>query len=173
MIQGERIILRAIEREHLPNYMEWLNDPRVLEYFGNYLPLSLAQEERWYEGMLRDSSEHSFAIELEGQHIGGAGFGNIDGRNGNAEVGLFIGLPELWDQGVGHDTLQTLVRFGFEEMNLHRIYLRVFADNQRGIHLYEKVGFQREGRWREAEFRHGRYHDLLWMGLLRHQWLGW
>jgi RimJ/RimL family protein N-acetyltransferase len=57
-------------------------------------------------------------------------------------------------------------------MNLNRVYLRVFADNERGVHLYEKVGFQHEGCWRQAEFRHGRYHDLLWMSILRHEWGG-
>ena len=85
-------------------------------------------------------------------------------------MGLFIGLPELWDQGLGRDVMRTLLRFGFEQMNLHRTYLRVFAENQRAIHLYETVGFQHEGRWRHAEFRNGRYHDLLWMSVLRDEW---
>lgn len=172
MIQGERIVLRAIEREDLPNYVQWLNDPTVLEHFGHFLPLSLAPEEQWYEAMLKDSNVRNFAIEFEGRHVGGAGFNNIDGRNANAEVGLFVGLPELWDRGLGHDVLRTLLRFGFEQMNLHRIYLRVFAKNERAVHLYEKVGFQHEGRWREAEFRHGRYQDIMWMSILREEWAG-
>jgi RimJ/RimL family protein N-acetyltransferase len=85
-------------------------------------------------------------------------------------VGLFIGLPELWDEGLGRDTLQTLVRFGFDQLNLHRISLRVFAENSRAVHLYEKLGFQHEGRWRQCEFRNGRYHDLLWMSILEDEW---
>ncbi len=172
MIYGDRIILRAIEREDLPDYVRWLNDPVVLEYFGNQVPLSLAQEENWYHDMLKDPSTQAFAIEFEGQHIGGAGFSDIDGRNASAEVGLFIGLPESWDRGIGFDILETLVRFGFEQMNLHRIYLRVFGANERAVHLYEKVGFRHEGCWRDAEFRHGHYHDLLWMSILREEWAG-
>lgn len=172
MILGERVILRAIEREDLPNYVEWLNDTRVQEYFGSLVPMSQTQEEKWYENMLQDSSQCNFAIEYEGRHVGGAGFCHIDGRNRSAEVGLFVGIPELWDQGLGRDALQSLLRFGFEEMNLNRICLRVFAENERGIHLYEKVGFQHEGRLRQAEFRYGRYHDLLWMSVLRDEWTG-
>lgn len=172
MLQGERIILRAIEREDLPNYVQWFNAPVVLEYFGAYLPLSLAQEEGWYEKMLQDSSVCNFAVEFEGQHIGGGGFGRIDGRHRNAEVGLFVGVPELWDQGLGRDVLETLIRFGFQQLNLHRIYLRVFAENKRGVHMYEKVGFRHEGRWRQAEFRHGGYHDTLWMSILHDEWGG-
>lgn len=172
MIRGTRVVLRAIERQDLPNYVEWFNDPVVLEYFGRYRPLSLAEEEQWYEQMLQDPKTCNFAVELEGRHVGGAGFNNIDGRNASAEVGLFIGLPELWDQGLGFDVLQTLLRYGFEQLNLNRIYLRVFARNERAIHLYEKLSFRHEGRWRQAEFRNGQYHDLLWMSVLREEWAG-
>jgi UDP-4-amino-4,6-dideoxy-N-acetyl-beta-L-altrosamine N-acetyltransferase len=172
MIHGERITLRAIERADLPAYVQWLNDPAVLEYFGQLIPLSPAQEQQWYEKMLQDPGQRSFAIEFEGRHVGGAGFGSIDGRNRSAEVGLFIGMPELWDQGLGHDVMNTLLRFGFQQMNLHRIYLRVFASNRRAVRLYEKAGFQHEGCWRQAGFRHGRYHDLLWMSVLRDEWTG-
>jgi RimJ/RimL family protein N-acetyltransferase len=173
VIYGERIVFRAIEQQDLPDYVEWLNDPQVLEYFGTYSPLSLPQEEKWYEEMLQDRSFCVFAIEFEGQHVGGAGLSAIDGRTASAEAGLFIGRPEMWGQGLGFDVLQTLLRFGFAQMNLNRIYLRVFAENERAVHLYEKLGFQHEGRWRQAEFRHGRYHDLLWMSVLRDEWPGW
>ncbi len=172
MIGGERVLLRAIERDDLPRYVEWFNDPTVLEYFGRYQPMSLAKEEKWYEQQLEDSSTLNFAVELEGRHVGGGGFCNIDGRNARAEVGLFVGLPELWDQGLGYDVLNTLLRYGFEQLNLHRIHLRVFADNERAVHLYEKLGFQHEGRWRDAEFRNGRYRDMLWMSILRPEWVG-
>jgi diamine N-acetyltransferase len=172
MIRGTRVVLRAIERSDLPRYVQWFNDPAVLEYFGQIVPLSLPEEEAWYENMLQDRSVRNFAVEFEGKHVGGAGFLHIDPRNACAEVGLVIGLPELWDQGLGTDVLRTLLRFGFEEMNLNRISLRVFAGNERAVHLYEKVGFQHEGRWRQAEFRYGRYHDLLWMSVLREEWSG-
>ena len=65
MIYGDRIILRAVEREDLPDYVRWLNDPAVLEYFGNHVPLSLVQEEKWYDDMLRDPSFQAFAVECE------------------------------------------------------------------------------------------------------------
>ena len=172
MIKGERIILRAIERQDLPTYVRWLNDPQVLEHFGDSVPLSIAQEEQWYEETLKNPATVDFAVEFEGQHVGGAGFSKIDGRHAHAEVGLFIGVPDLWDRGLGADVLRTLLRFGFEQMNLHRIYLRVFAENKRAVHLYEKVGFQHEGCWRQQAFRHGRYHDLLWMSILRDEWTG-
>jgi diamine N-acetyltransferase len=59
MIYGEPIILRAIERRDLPDYVRCLNDPQVLEFYGSYTPLSLTQEEKWYEAMVEDSSPSS------------------------------------------------------------------------------------------------------------------
>jgi diamine N-acetyltransferase len=167
IIKGERIVLRAAEREDLPRFVQWLNDPAVLKYFGGVLPMSLDHEEAWFSNMLRDPSVCNFSIDLEGTHIGGGGFTRIDWRNRSAEVGLFIGLPELWGQGLGYDILHALLLFGFEQLNLHRIYLRVYAENKRAVHLYERLGFQHEGRWRDGEFRHGCYHDILWMSMLR------
>jgi RimJ/RimL family protein N-acetyltransferase len=170
MLRGERVVLRAIEREDLPNYVRWLNDPDVLEYFGFYRPLSLAQEEQWYENMLQARDTLNFAIEVDDEHVGGCGFANINHQDRNAEVGLFIGVKEMWDQGLGADTLRTLLRYGFDCLNLHRIYLRFFAENARGRRCYEKVGFKEEGRFREHMFRHGRWIDELRMGILENEW---
>lgn len=54
--------------------------------------------------------------------------------------------------------------------DLHRIYLCVFAENKRAIHAYEKVGFVHEANLREAEWRHGRWQDMLYMSVLRREW---
>jgi RimJ/RimL family protein N-acetyltransferase len=170
MLQGDKIILRAIEPDDLPNYVRWLNDPEVLAYFGFYRPMSLAQEQAWYEGQAKHDDTLNFAVEYEGRHVGGCGFANLDRTGQKAEVGLFIGVKSLWDQGLGKDTLTTLVRYGFDYLNLHRIYLRVFAENARAVHAYEQVGFVHEGRFRESEWRHGRWQDMLYMSVLRDEW---
>lgn len=170
MLQGKRVVLRPIEPEHLPNYVQWLNDPEVLAYFGKYLPFNLAQEQSWYEHQNDDAGTVNFAVELEGKHIGGCGFLNINHRQQNAEVGIFIGEKSLWNQGLGQDTLTTILDYGFKFLNFHRIYLRVFVENERGVGAYEKVGFQQEGRLRDFEWRHGRWQDMLIMSILRPEW---
>lgn len=128
MLSGKHVVLKTIEKEHLPNYVRWFGDPEVLTYFGHYLPMSQADEEAWYERQRTDPDVTNFAIEREGVHIGGCGFLNINHRQQNAEVGLFIGEKRFWDQGLGQDVLATLVDYGFHYLNFHRIYLRVFAE---------------------------------------------
>ena len=63
--------------------------------------------------------------------------------------------------------ISTLLGLAFGEMNLHRVFLRVDADNGRGIRCYEKAGFRQEGTSREVVFKEGTYHDQYAMSILR------
>ncbi len=170
MLKGKRVVLRPIEAPDLPAYVRWMADTDLLAYFGFYRPMNLAQEQAWYDRQNQDPDVINFAVELDGHHIGGTGLHLHDHKNQGAEVGLFIGEKDLWNQGLGQDILRTIVDYGFAQLNLHRICLRVFSENTRGIRAYEKVGFVHEGRFREAEWRHGRWHDLLLMSILRQEW---
>jgi RimJ/RimL family protein N-acetyltransferase len=177
MIYGERIRLRAIEREDLPRFVAWLNDPEVRENLLLYLPMSLGDEERWFEKMLEQPAvEHPLVIEIhqdeDWQPIGNCGIGQIDWRCRYGEVGIFIGEKSLWNQGYGTEAMHLLLRHGFNTLNLNRIFLRVYETNPRGIRSYEKAGYVLEGRLRQAEYRNGKYIDILFMSVLRSEWTG-
>ncbi len=177
MIYGERIRFRAIERDDLPTFVKWLNDPDVLPGIGIYLPFSMADEQQWFDAMQqRPASEHNLAIEVEEmppqgegtwKMIGSCGFFNHDQRNASAEFGIMIGDKSYWDKGYGTEAVRLLVKHGFQTINLHRIYLRVLETNPRAIRAYEKAGFTPEGRQRQADYKDGKYIDLLVMGMLR------
>jgi diamine N-acetyltransferase len=175
MLYGERIRFRAVEREDLPLFVAWLNDPEVLQGLLLYLPLSLQDEENWYENMMkRPVDEHPVVIEVQQADgwlpIGNCGFINIDWRCRSGEVGIFIGEKRLWNQGYGTDAMQLLMRHGFTTLNLNRIALDVYANNLRAVRCYEKVGFVHEGCKRQAIFKDGEYVDLLQMSVLRQEW---
>jgi len=168
MIQGQRTRLRAIEREDLPTFVRWFNDPEVRQYLAMYMPMSMAEEEKWFERQLEDQDSQIFAIETgDGVHIGNCGLHDFDWKNRRAALGIAIGEKEYWGKGYGSDAVRTLLGFAFGEMNLHRIQLEVHDFNSRAIRCYEKCGFKLEGRQREALFRNGSYHDSLIMGILR------
>ena len=77
-----------------------------------------------------------------------------------------IGDHDYWSHGYGTDAITTLLRYAFDEMNLHRVWLEVLDDNTRGIACYRKCGFVEEGRKRQDRYRSGSYHDTLVMGVL-------
>ena len=178
MITGERIRLRAIERGDIPRFVTWLNDPDVTAGLLLALPMSLAEEESWYQNMLtRPAPEHPLAIEAlldDGSwlHVGNCGFHEIDWRIRSAEVGLFIGEKQLWNHGYGTEVMRLMLRHGFETLNLNRIMLRVHSTNPRAIRSYEKCGFVHEGRLRQAMYKNGQYADVLLMSVLRAEWSG-
>lgn len=171
MIPGEKVRLRPIERDDLPRFVEWFGDPEVRRHLALYLPFSLAQEERWFEGLLERLERQetvTLAIETtDGMHIGNIGLHNINWKDRNAELGVVIGEKGYWDQGYGGDAIRTMLKLAFGEMNLHRVFLRVDADNNRGIRCYEKAGFQQEGTFRDAVFKTGTYYDQHVMSILR------
>lgn len=175
MIYGKRIRLRGVEREDLPLFVQWLNDPEVIEGLLYLAPLSLEDEKRWFDGLADHTpSERPLAIEIQEngtwRMIGNCSFHNISPTNHSAEVGIFIGEKSLWNSGYGTETMQLLAKHGFENLNLNRIMLVVYDDNARAIRTYEKAGFFLEGRMRQARYRHGKYGDELIMSILRSEW---
>jgi RimJ/RimL family protein N-acetyltransferase len=175
IIQGNRLILKGLELEDLPDRHQWLNDPEITRYFTNMgsLPLSRADLSNWYEkiGSQRNHELH-FSIFAGGRHIGGAQLKSIDWKNRNAEFGLFIGDKNEWGKGYGMETTGMLIHYGFQTLNLHRIWLRVDAENIAALKCYQKSGFVREGVFRDEVFRDGVYHDSIIMGILHGEFSG-
>ncbi len=175
IIYGERIRLRAAERDDIKKFHEWINDPDVTFGLSLYLPMSMRDEEAWYENVgKRSPDERPLAIEVRAgdgwRLIGNSGLFESDHLAHSAEVGIMIGDKSVWNQGLGTETMSLLLRHGFETLNLNRIFLRVYADNPRAKRSYEKAGFTLEGTLREAVFKRGRFGDIHVMSVLRREW---
>jgi RimJ/RimL family protein N-acetyltransferase len=176
MLEGELVGLRALEPDDLERCYRWMNDPEVTRFIetGRY-PLSIAHEREWLDDAMKTRNSFSnvlFAIETKesGVHIGNAGLHGGSPEHRRANLGIAIGEKEYWSKGYGTDTVGTLLRFAFEQMNLRRVELGTFDFNERAIACYRKCGFVEEGRRREDRYIDGRYHDLIIMGILRGEW---
>ena len=171
---GDLVRLTQIERESLPTVARCMRDYEVQRYLGMLpVPITDEAEEAWYERTAAQKDGYTFSIRTLDQDrvIGNCGLFNIKSVHRSAELGIVIGEKDAWGHGYGTDATRLLVRFGFEQLNLNRVYLRVYAFNQRGIRAYEKAGFTHEGTQREAIFREGAYHDMHMMSVLRREWL--
>jgi len=128
----------------------------------------------WFEKDLDSALPDNllFAIRtLEGDElIGFIAFDGINWTDRDSYVSIGIGEQDFWGKSCGSDAMRLLLRYGFTELNLHRISLTVFEHNPRGIRSYEKCGFKHEGRIREFVLRDGRRSDMLHMGILRSDW---
>ncbi|MEE4194536.1 MAG: GNAT family protein [Anaerolineae bacterium] len=176
MIYGERLRLRALEKEDLPKFVEWLNDPEVRENLFINHPLSMAEEEQWFGHMMEQPQyERPLCIEvkIEDDHwqlIGNLALMNISNVHRNAELGIMIGDKDYWNKGFGTEAIKVLVNHAFQNLNLHRIYLRVYDTNPRGVRCYEKAGFVHEGTQRDAIFKDGKYIGMHMMSVLSTEW---
>ncbi|HTX80247.1 MAG TPA: GNAT family protein [Longilinea sp.] len=176
MIYGKNLRLRAIEKQDLPHFVAWLNDREVSQnLLSNESPLSVAQEEKWYEKVLEQPLEaQPLAIEA---HVGNEWFllGDIslfdfNWRERSAEIGIFIGDKRFWNHGYGSEAMQVMTRHALFDLGLNRVYLHVFETNPRGIRAYEKAGFVLDGKLRQAHWQDGKFIDVLVMSIVRSDW---
>lgn len=169
MLMHPNVLLVPLERRHLDATRAWANDTELRSRILRVLPVGEQDQERWFENLATNPSRLVFAIQErdEGVHIGNTGLYNIDFLHRRAEFWILIARGEHRGRGYGRAALGLLVDYGFDELNLNRVYLHVGADNAPAIALYEKAGFRCEGVLREHYFIHGRYVDVLVMSRLR------
>lgn len=90
-------------------------------------------------------------------------------EHARAELGYWIGMP-YWGQGYCTEAAQAVLRFGFDSLQLHRIYAHHFGRNPASGRVLQKIGMRYEGCLREHVSRWGRYEDLETYGVLRPEW---
>ena len=170
MIAGEHVILRAFEREDADRCYRWMNDPNIVRTLKSRYPLAFANEVEWLDRAMRPASnERHFAIERKDDraHIGNASIHDIDWVSRTGWFGLFIGEPTAWNRGFGSDAIATLVRFAFEDMNLHKRRINVFDYNEKAKHVLASRGFVQEGKLARDFYREGGYHDIVILSIFR------
>ncbi len=155
--------------------MRWVNDEWVTRYLSQAFvyPISRSEGSSWLEEISKRHSDKLFAIEtLEGRLIGSAGLHAIHWIDRKAELAVMIGERDCWNRGFGTHAVREMLTLGFEKMNLRRIHLRVASNHVGAIRVYEKCGFQREGRLRKDRYIGCGYADTLLMAVLKEEFFG-
>ena len=170
MISGDRVRLRAFEPIDAETVWRWYQDREFSVLDGNIYGASLETIRAFVQSMGSPSyADASFGIEAEdGTLIGLIRLKRGVPEDRHADFGIAIERA-YWDRGYGTDATRTILRFAFEEMNLHRVSLTVLDYNTRAQRCYEKCGFIVEGRARQVRFRDGRWCDEIPMGILQHE----
>ncbi len=178
ILKGELVRLGAVDPEEFGKALtRWKRDSefqRLADSGPSPLRSSKAIQ-KWLEKEAEEMGPgaHFFTIRsLDGDRlIGDIGLHVVNWGGRDAFVGIAIGERELWGKGHGTDAMRIILRYGFTEINLRRVSLTVFEYNPRAIRSYEKAGFRHEGRLRQFLNREGRRWDMLYMGILREEWM--
>ena len=179
LFEGEKIRLAQHDAERDAEIeSRWTHDPEYLRLISvdPARPLSPGQVKKKYEELEKDAEKHhnafNFAIRARADNrlIGYAHLKWIEWTHGAGTLELAIGDPNDRQQGFGCEALQMILRYAFDELNLHRLSATTFEYNAGAVRFLERVGFQIEVRRRQAVQRDGRRWDVLMLGLLREEW---
>ncbi|WP_079508881.1 GNAT family N-acetyltransferase [Mesobacillus jeotgali] len=163
-------------RELTPNDAEdrfiWSLDKEVTKHLNmpdKYPPFSRDETQKWIEMCIAKSNgyEQKAIMTEDGVHIGWVDLKNIDRLNRHAELGIAIGDKRYWGKGYGLSAMKQMLIWGFKELELNKIWLRVESDNQKAIKSYKKIGYIEEGILREDRLRNGEFVDRLRMSILK------
>ena len=164
--------LRRWEYEDGPYLMAAADDLMVSRYLRDSFPHPYTEKNALsyiaYCKNTPDTLDCIRAIEVDGKAVGSISlrFGS-DVYQKSAELGYWLAVP-FWGKGIMTRAVAEMVRTGFEEFDLHRIFAEVYAPNGASARVLEKNGFRREGILREAVYKNEQYMDLFVYSLLRH-----
>lgn len=164
--------LRELTLTDVEDRYQWCLDKEVIKYLNMpsmFPPFSRKETEDWIAAcMNKTNGYHQKAIMTkEGKHIGWVDLKNADKLNKHAELGIAIGDKTYWGRGYGLSAMNEMLRWGFDQLDLNKIWLRVEVDNVKAITSYKRIGYVEEGILRQDRFRDGEFVDRLRMSKLR------
>ena len=168
--------LRELERHDLTTITTWRNQPELIAQLGaTFRYINPEVDSRWFDSYMANRATCvRCAIVAEDdreQILGLVSLTNIDHLNQSAVLHIMIGDTAHQGKGMGTFAVKAMMDHAFRNLNLHRVELKALTSNERARHVYEKVGFVREGILRKAVYKNGEFVDLYVYSLLREEYL--
>lgn len=170
--KGDKITLRTIEEEDLEFLRNGVNHPSVRVFMGNRRPQNLEEQQDFFEGVINsdDGSAHFLVYNKDDEK---AGIISLNEKGDKAEklgeVGLWL-HPDHHGNGYGTEAAKIITRYGFRQLNYHKIYTRAYEGNKASQRIWEKLGYEKEGVHKDHTFTQGEYKDVVYYGTLEGDW---
>lgn len=143
LVEGA-VVIRNFEIDDIQRKIRWINDSRNNEYLHYEIPLTLEKTKNWF--LNKDNSKrYDCVIEYAGIPVGLIGLLALDKVNNKAEFYISMGEQEYKKKGIATTATKLLLKFAFDQLKLHKVYLNVDEANMAACRLYEKAGFNCEG----------------------------
>lgn len=164
MYRLEKVTLAPFSWEQAQQYLQWVNEEETARRLTRSLPVTVGEHQRWYESITQRSDAVVFSVLANdnGHYLGNVWLWGVHNVHRHAELRVLLG-PGAKGKGYGTDAVRGLLRFAFSDLNLHKVFLSVLADNLAAVRAFEKAGFLREGTLKDEFFVDGRYCDALRM----------
>lgn len=165
-MKEEKLTLRPLEREDLPFVHGLDNNDNVMRYWFEEPYEALVELEDIYEKHIHDQSERRFIVSVGALNIGLVELTDIHQIHRNAEFSIII-APEYQGRHYASQAADLALEYSFAVLNLYKLYLVVDKENEKAIHIYEKLGFEPEGILRQEFYINGRYRDVIRMAIFK------
>lgn len=169
MYQDDVIYLRPITREDTEMVIGWRNKEEVKKWFIYQKDFTKETHEAW----LRDYVDTGECVQMivvlkEGDEpVGSVYIRDIDRTHHKGEFGAFIGSDSARGKGIGTRSCKLMLQYGFEQLNLHKIVMRAYADNLSSLKFCKNAGFVQEAYLKDDVFVRGEYRDMVLMSVIR------
>jgi RimJ/RimL family protein N-acetyltransferase len=169
-LKAETVALRATEPSDASLLAQWITDEEVTYFmFTGQRPLTLAQVAQNLETDVTSTANTVFMVveRASGRTIGIAGLYDLHPTVLKAEFRVLLGDKTSWNKGYGTEVTELLTFYGFDRLNLNKVWLGVVAENAGAHRAYVRAGFRDEGRLRDELYRNSRYYDAIRMSVVR------
>lgn len=174
-LSGTNIYLCPLSKKHVNDkYLSWLNDKEVTRYLECRFSRTTKKDlKHYYQKIKKSRINKMFAIITKkgNNYIGNIKLGNINFRHKYADLGIMIGEKKYWGKGYGKEACGLLLGHAFNQLNLHKVILGIYANHRQAIKAYQKVGFKIEGRVKKLLNFEDRYVDKIIMGISRSEFI--
>ncbi len=179
MIKTDRLILKDHSINNLAKLHKWFNDEEISYYDDEdfFTHQDLEETQQYLENRLLqcgfNAKKNILHIAIHTHNntlIGYCMIAFIDRYNNKCKIGLTIGEKSEWGKGYGKEVVKALIEYCFLNLRLNRISAEIFSINKASIHLFENLGFNREGIIRQSVIKDNKYIDEYVYGLLRDEW---
>lgn len=174
ILNGNIINLRPIVEADASAMFASLSDEESMRLTGTQQTFTLAQVQAYCARVAQadDRVDYAITVKDDPTFLGEVVLNEIDWTNHSASFRIALASAASFGKGYGTEATRLILDYGFNTLNLHRIELEVYDFNPRAQHVYEKVGFVREGVRRDVLLWDGVYQSAIVMSILRDEWLG-
>jgi len=180
MLETKRLLIKPHTMANVEKMNKWSNDS-MLSYYDDdgperTEPIPMERTERYLQRIATETDDEIIRFGIHKKEddslIGFCMVAFIDDYNRSCKFGITIGEKDQWGKGYAKEVVNEIVRYCFEDLNMNRIGVEIYAFNDRSIKLFEALGFKREGIIRECVYKNEKFEDEYLYGLLKSEWKG-
>jgi RimJ/RimL family protein N-acetyltransferase len=172
-LNGNVVYLKKLDKEYIEEYWENFKNASIetMIFTGSAQAFNKTEIENYIDRVAADSERVDFLIfsKQDNKLVGEVVINEVDRNNRCGNIRILINRKDDFSKGYGTEAMILALNYGFGMFNLHRIELEAYPFNNRAIHVYEKIGFRREGIRRDGAYYNHKYYDMITMSFLENE----